>query len=180
MSNDLEMPIVDRRVMRLNREKLGLTQGQIASRLGLSLRAYQDMESGTMLVRQSHFMALRLLTLIEAVERGDRSLATQRTAALADAFAKLPASSQPQAAGGKLVNGEPPVGADGLVVCPSPSLPQYLLTTVAGYYALDPGLRRRTVPINNLDAMIDKAMVMTAGDPSSKVFVVAAERPERG
>jgi transcriptional regulator with XRE-family HTH domain len=75
--------------MPLIREKLGLTQAQTAQRLGLSLRAYSDLENRKTPLRRPHLMALRYLTLQEAVSRGDRSIATITVRDLADAWVQL-------------------------------------------------------------------------------------------
>ena len=87
---DDETELLDPYFMPLIREKLGFTQAETARRMGLSLRAYSDLENRKTPLRKPHLMAMRLITLEEAVARGDRSLANITVRELADAFARLP------------------------------------------------------------------------------------------
>lgn len=75
--------------MKASRLRLGLTMAQMAGRLGLSLRAYAAIEGGETPVRKSHLMAMRLLTLEEAVDRGDPALADGTVALLAGRFTRI-------------------------------------------------------------------------------------------
>lgn len=66
------------------RRHLGLTQEELAARLGMSRYAYSGGETGIARFRQLHRMALELLSLQEAVRQGDASLA--ETGVRSDAF----------------------------------------------------------------------------------------------
>ena len=87
VDNDSEL--LDPYFMPMIRAKLGFTQAETARRMGLSLRAYSDLENRKTPLRKPHLMAMRLLTLEEAVARGDRSLANITVRDLADAFGRL-------------------------------------------------------------------------------------------
>lgn len=50
------------------RSEAGLTQGQLADQLGMSLRAFQDLEAGKAAVREVHRLALVGLGLIPAAD----------------------------------------------------------------------------------------------------------------
>ncbi|MDR3510352.1 MAG: helix-turn-helix transcriptional regulator [Caulobacteraceae bacterium] len=89
MIND-EPELLNPYFMPLIREKLGFTQAETARRIGLSLRAYSDLENRKTPLRRTHLMAMRLLTLEEAVARQDRSVANITVRELADDFAQLP------------------------------------------------------------------------------------------
>ena len=58
-----------------HRKTLGLTQTEMAGRIGLSLRAYQDIEAGVSKLRPIHVAAAERVALALAVERGDPMLA---------------------------------------------------------------------------------------------------------
>jgi transcriptional regulator with XRE-family HTH domain len=57
------------------RDRLGITQTEMAQRLGLGLRAYQDIEGGVSKVRAIHVAAAERAALALAVERRDPMLA---------------------------------------------------------------------------------------------------------
>jgi DNA-binding XRE family transcriptional regulator len=57
------------------RKGLGLTQTEMAGRVGLSLRAYQEIEGGASKVRPLHVAAAERAALTLAVERGEPMLA---------------------------------------------------------------------------------------------------------
>ena len=57
------------------RDKLGITQTDMAQRVGLGLRVYQDIEGGVSKVRPIHFAAAERAALGLAVEKGDPMLA---------------------------------------------------------------------------------------------------------
>jgi transcriptional regulator with XRE-family HTH domain len=56
------------------RKLLGLTQAEMAERMGLGTRAYQSLEAGETL-RTLHILAAERIALALAVERGDPMLA---------------------------------------------------------------------------------------------------------
>jgi transcriptional regulator with XRE-family HTH domain len=56
------------------REKLRLTQKSMADGLGMSLRAYSDLENGKAAVRTIHILAAERLTLRAAVTLDDPSV----------------------------------------------------------------------------------------------------------
>ncbi len=56
------------------RKRLGLTQGDMAGALGMSLRSYSDLETGASRCRTVHVLAAERLTLREAAGRGDTSV----------------------------------------------------------------------------------------------------------
>ena len=58
-----------------HRKTLGLTQTEMAGRIGLGLRAYQDIEAGVSKLRPIHVAAAERVALALAVERGDPMLA---------------------------------------------------------------------------------------------------------
>lgn len=57
------------------RKSLGLTQADMADRVGLSPRAYQDIENGRSVLRPVHAHAAERVALAVAVERGDPMMA---------------------------------------------------------------------------------------------------------
>ena len=57
------------------RKTLGLTQTGMAHGIGLSLRAYQDIEAGISKLRLLHWLAAERIALAVAHERGDPMLA---------------------------------------------------------------------------------------------------------
>ena len=57
------------------RKQLGLTQTEMAGRIGLSMRAYQDIEAGTSKLRPIHVAAAERAALALAVARSDPMLA---------------------------------------------------------------------------------------------------------
>jgi transcriptional regulator with XRE-family HTH domain len=57
------------------RKSLGLTQAQMAEKIGLTTRAYHDLESGRSTVRAIHIQAAERAALDIAVERMDPMLA---------------------------------------------------------------------------------------------------------
>lgn len=71
------------------RERLGVTQGNMADTLGLSLRAYSDIELGRAKEKLAYVLAAERLAMISAVSRGDISLASAESRRLALDLAKL-------------------------------------------------------------------------------------------
>lgn len=71
------------------RKTLGLTQTEMATRIGLGLRAYQSIENGSSPVRESHALAAEHVALSIAVERADPMLAPARIRKLALGLANL-------------------------------------------------------------------------------------------
>ena len=57
------------------RKSLNLTQAEMAERIGLGLRAYQDIEGGVSKLRPIHVNAAERAALSLAVERGNPMLA---------------------------------------------------------------------------------------------------------
>lgn len=57
------------------RKSLGLTQTEMAGRIGLTLRGYQDVEGGVSKLRMLHIAAAERAALAVAVERGEPMLA---------------------------------------------------------------------------------------------------------
>jgi transcriptional regulator with XRE-family HTH domain len=57
------------------RRSLDLTQAEMADRIGLGLRAYQDIEGGASKCRPIHVAAAERAALTLAVERGNPMLA---------------------------------------------------------------------------------------------------------
>ena len=57
------------------RNSLALTQAEMAERMGLGARAYQDIEGGVSKVRPIHVAAAERAALTLAVERGNPMLA---------------------------------------------------------------------------------------------------------
>ena len=90
--SDVNEDGLDSYFMPLLRKKFGFTQAVMARHLGLSLRAYQDLETRATPLRKLHLMAMRLVSLEEAVLRGDRGMATITMANLANKFSELPIS----------------------------------------------------------------------------------------
>ena len=77
------------------RKGLGLTQTEMAGRIGLTLRGYQDVEGGASKLRFLHIAAAERAALAIAVERGEPMLA--------------PAGIRRQALElARLITGEPP------------------------------------------------------------------------
>jgi transcriptional regulator with XRE-family HTH domain len=58
------------------RTRAGLTQAEMAGRLGMSLRGYQELEGGATPMREMHRLAMDMASLALANERGDYRLAT--------------------------------------------------------------------------------------------------------
>lgn len=61
------------------REKLGFSQTVLAHNLGLSLRAYSDIETGKSACKHAYLEAMDRILLREAAERQDLSLLTSPT-----------------------------------------------------------------------------------------------------
>lgn len=57
------------------RNRIGLTQAEMAKRMGMGLRAYQELESSPERVKLRHQMLAGLAALYVALERGDPMLA---------------------------------------------------------------------------------------------------------
>lgn len=70
------------------RHKAGLSQTQMAERLGLSLRAYQEIEKSPD-PRTAYVLAAEFIGLQLALERGARELATPYSRSIADQVAAL-------------------------------------------------------------------------------------------
>ena len=58
-----------------HRKALGLTQTEMAERIGLGMRAYQDIETGASKLRPIHVAAVERASLALAIERGNPMLA---------------------------------------------------------------------------------------------------------
>lgn len=71
------------------RKQLGLTQMQMAERLGMSMRALPDIEAGTSKERTVHLQAAHSVSLRMAVQSNDASLATEEIRDLALRLARL-------------------------------------------------------------------------------------------
>lgn len=72
------------------RKAMGLTQTELGARMGLSLRAIQDIEAKpTEQARKLHELAIERIALTIAVERGDSALAPETIRAEAAALAKV-------------------------------------------------------------------------------------------
>lgn len=65
------------------RKAFGITQTEMAERIGLKLRAYQDLEAGKSEVRKIHDEAVAMVSLHIAVERGNPMLALPEVRKLA-------------------------------------------------------------------------------------------------
>ena len=78
------------------RKHLGLTQEQMAARLGMSTRAVQDIEAGKSQEREIHQLAADRISLSRAVTQNDPTLATpeMRDLALRLAFMILGTPSE--------------------------------------------------------------------------------------
>ncbi|HEY8066654.1 MAG TPA: helix-turn-helix transcriptional regulator [Methylosinus sp.] len=70
------------------RKRLGLTQAEMANRMGLGHRAYQTLEAGESL-RGLHVAAAERVALTVAVERGDPMLAPVEVRREALALARM-------------------------------------------------------------------------------------------
>ena len=57
------------------RKRLGLTQTEMGAGIGLAMRSYQEIESGSTKLRAGHVLAAERFALSLAVERGDPMLA---------------------------------------------------------------------------------------------------------
>ena len=66
---------VDRMHLATIRKRLGLTQTEMASRIGMGARAYSDLETGISKVRLVHTLAAERVSLQEARARQDATLA---------------------------------------------------------------------------------------------------------
>lgn len=77
------------------RKRIGLTQAEMADRMGLGARAYFTLEQDPASINARHIMLAQMVSLREAVERHDRSLADTAVAALADEFARLASTETP-------------------------------------------------------------------------------------
>ena len=71
------------------RHALGLTQREVASALGVTLRTYEDIERGANPARTSHWMAMQWLSLQQAVGRSRPDLASDTALELAEALTDL-------------------------------------------------------------------------------------------
>ena len=63
-----------RAALKATRERLRKTQNEMADLLGMSLRAYSDIENGVSKCRQIHFWAAERLSVYHARMTGDRKL----------------------------------------------------------------------------------------------------------
>ncbi|KAB0682023.1 helix-turn-helix domain-containing protein [Aureimonas leprariae] len=59
------------------RKQFGYTQSTLADRLGMSLRAVQDIESGKAKVRKVHSLAMDRIAIMRAAFTGDATLLTE-------------------------------------------------------------------------------------------------------
>lgn len=57
------------------RERLGWTQAELAAALGMTWRAYNDLENGRSEIRKVYSLALERIALHEAAERGEATIA---------------------------------------------------------------------------------------------------------
>ncbi|WP_454917323.1 helix-turn-helix domain-containing protein [Xanthobacter sediminis] len=71
------------------RKALGLTQAEMAERIGLGSRAYQDLEAGKSTMRKIHAEAASMVSLAVAVEKGEPMLAIPAVRKLALSLANL-------------------------------------------------------------------------------------------
>lgn len=71
------------------RKSLGLTQAQMGKEMGLSLRAYTDVETSPADLRQIHQMAAALVSLKQAVAQRRLDLAQPEVRALALDLAQI-------------------------------------------------------------------------------------------
>lgn len=71
------------------RKEAGLTQADFARRLGLSLRAYQDIETGKATLRPLHILAAERAALDLAIEHGNPMLAPPSVRRQGLALAKM-------------------------------------------------------------------------------------------
>ena len=71
------------------RTSLGLGQADMAKRMGISLRSYQEIEAGTRRLRSRHVRLAESVALEVAVENGDPQLAKGNERANAIKFAQL-------------------------------------------------------------------------------------------
>lgn len=56
------------------RARLDATQAQMAKKLGMSLRAYSDIETGVSKCRRVHILSAERISLTQAVQSGDLDL----------------------------------------------------------------------------------------------------------
>jgi transcriptional regulator with XRE-family HTH domain len=75
--------------MAMARRRLHLSQAELAERLGMSLRGYQDLERADASVKPVYFLALEFLQLQVAAERKAPELASVQGRALALEIAAL-------------------------------------------------------------------------------------------
>ncbi|GBD48083.1 helix-turn-helix domain-containing protein [Methylopila sp. Yamaguchi] len=75
--------------LRALRDRANLTQLGMASLVGLSLRAYQDIENGVSEFRDLHRVAIERVALDLAVERGDPMIAPPSIRAAAMDFCNM-------------------------------------------------------------------------------------------
>jgi transcriptional regulator with XRE-family HTH domain len=71
------------------REAAGITQTELADRIGLTSRPYQDIEGGRTKVQRRHVLAFERAALALALERGDINLAPPAIRRDALALARL-------------------------------------------------------------------------------------------
>jgi len=71
------------------RENIGLTQAQLAARLGMHSRTYQELEAGKSKLRDVHALAIERIALDVALETGDPMKAPAEVRRLALDLARL-------------------------------------------------------------------------------------------
>ena len=76
---------MDGKALQLQRVAMGLSQQQMAQQMGLSLRAYADIEAGKTL-RHLHLMAAQMVSLRQAVSVSDQNVAFPEVRELVEGF----------------------------------------------------------------------------------------------
>ncbi len=71
------------------RSRTGINQSEMANRLGMSLRSYQDLEGGATEMRELYRLAAGMVSLQLALEYGDRAVAMRDAQELSEGFHRL-------------------------------------------------------------------------------------------
>lgn len=77
------------------RKAFGLTQAAMGEEMGLSLRAYTDLEKTTSDIRRDHQMVAELVSLRQAVAKRDLNLALPEVRKMALEYARLLETGKP-------------------------------------------------------------------------------------
>lgn len=93
------------------RKSLGLTQTQMAERIGLKLRSYQDLEGDRAAIRDIHMRAAERAALDVAVERGNPMLAPASIRRSALLLAGMIWGSDGAGAGGAKIGADAPTAS---------------------------------------------------------------------